>query len=80
MIDDQVLSLESPFDFLSVRRSIIVWRLGGSSHIVDAEYGFSKKIGALCSFSAAMVVEKWNSNKQLAIYAYFMAISGFFCP
>ena len=33
--------------------SIIVWQFGGFGHILDAEYGFHKKISAVCGFSVA---------------------------
>ena len=41
-----------------IKGSMIVWRLGGFGYILDAEYGFSKKISAACGFSVATRLRK----------------------
>ena len=51
---------------VAIGGSIIVWRLGGFGHILDAEYGFCKKLSAVCSF---LVAWKWNLNEQLAVFS-----------
>ena len=62
-------------------RSIIVWRLGGFDHIVNAEYGFSKKISAVCGFSVATQLRKMEIKRTVwRFFAYFLAISEWFLP
>ena len=50
--------------------SIIVWRLGGFGRIVDAEYGFSKKIGADAVFLLQHGCGKLEFKRTVCNFSY----------